>query len=421
MHADILLHCPPFGLANMNSFFKPSNLVAILIAVALIGAGFALLYSKQRMDQETRVGYAGTDPVSSTDAATGIEPEVGFNEITHAVDTPASDTSLSKVALIHSEHAVTPSNDNVTKTELELIRESIDWSDAPSPAPELVKTDEYDVYVNVTKEYLAYVFDKLGYTGEKVDSGETTAIPPLIVVTINKGWADAETVQFKKSMFYRVILTLILYENEAVLQEREKLMAILAKRTNDGSFSVAQMQRLNKLALSYRVTKEESVEALSEEQIQELLSRIDAVPPSLALAQAAHESGYATSRFAYTANALFGQWDWSADSVKPQQQREGMGNYGIKSFDQPIDSVRAYIWNLNTHRAYGGFRTERARQRGEQSGLATLDSQKLADTLTSYSERGAEYTEELKNTIRFNRLEIADQLRLMQGEPIYFN
>ena len=405
----------------MNSFFRPNNLVAIVIAVALLCVGFALLYSKQKMDQETRVSYVESDSASSNDAPITIEPEEGFNEVTRAPETPSLDRSLSKVALIHSEHEVAPVSNNAAKTELELIRESIDWSDAPSPAPELVKTDDYDVYVNVTKEYLAYVFDKLDYTGAKIESGETTAIPPLIVVTINKGWADAETVQFKKSMFYRVILTLILYENEAVLREREKLMAILDKRTNEGSFSAAQIQRLNELAHSYRVTKEDSNETLSEEQIQELLSRIDTVPASLALAQAAHESGYATSRFAYTANALFGQWDWSADSVKPQQQREGMGNYGIKSFDQPIDSVRAYIWNLNTHRAYAGFRTERTRQRGEQSGLAKLDSQKLADTLTSYSERGSEYTEELKSTIRFNRLEIADQLRLMQGEPIYFN
>ena len=145
------------------------------------------------------------------------------------------------------------------------------------------------------------------------------------------------------------------------------------------------------------------------------------VPPSLALAQAAHESGYATSRFAYSANALFGQWDWSANAVKPQQQRKGMGNYGIKSFDQPIDSVRAYIWNLNTHRAYADFRKVRAALRGEQQGRITLDSKKLADTLTSYSERGTEYTEELKSTISYNRLDRADHLRLIEGEPIYFH
>jgi len=390
----------------MNSRFKSNNLVAGLIALILIAIGFALFFSRHQ-----------PAPVeeSTVAEAPAPEPEDAFNTIT-----AATEQTLSRVAQIHNIHNA-PAMDSSKKTELELMRETIDWSDAPSPAPELVRTDDYDVYINVTKEYLMYVFDKWGYTGDKIDSGETEAIPPLLVVSISKGWSDNETVQFKKSIFYRVILTLVLYENEAVLREREKLLAILGTRGEDGTLPADQMERLNDLAFSYRVIKEESEDTLTEAQIQDLLTRVDMVPPSLALAQAAHESGYATSRFAYTANALFGQWDWSANAVKPQQQRKGMGNYGIKSFDQPIDSVRAYIWNLNTHRAYAGFRKERAAQRGNQQGRITLDSKKLADTLTSYSERGTEYTEELKGTIGFNRLDRTDHLRLIKGEPVYFH
>jgi len=390
----------------MNSRFKSNNLVAGLIALILIAIGFALFFSRHQ-----------PAPVeeSTVAEAPAPEPEDAFNTIT-----AATEQTLSRVAQIHNIHNA-PAMDSSKKTELELMRETIDWSDAPSPAPELVRTDDYDVYINVTKEYLMYVFDKWGYTGDKIDSGETEAIPPLLVVSISKGWSDNETVQFKKSIFYRVILTLVLYENEAVLREREKLLAILGTRGEDGTLPADQMERLNELAYSYRVIKKESEDTLTEVQIQDLLSRVDMVPPSLALAQAAHESGYATSRFAYTANALFGQWDWSANAVKPQQQRKGMGNYGIKSFDQPIDSVRAYIWNLNTHRAYAGFRKERAAQRGKQQGRVTLDSKKLAGTLTSYSERGTEYTDELKGTIGFNRLDRTDHLRLIKGEPVYFH
>ncbi len=390
----------------MNSRFKSNNLFAGLIALILIAIGFALFFLRHQ-----------SAPVEEPTVAEVPAPELeeAFN-----TTTPATDQTLSRVAQIHSSHDAPVLNAS-EKTELELIRDSIDWSDAPSPRPELVKTDDYDVFINVTKEYLMYVFDKMGYTGDKIDSGETVAIPPLLVVSISKGWSDNETVQFKKSIFYRVILTLILYENEAVMREREKLLAILETRGNDGTLPADQMERLLHLAYSYRVIKKESEDILTEAQIQDLLSRVDMVPPSLALAQAAHESGYATSRFAYTANALFGQWDWGKDTVKPQQQRKGMGNYGIKSFDQPIDSVRSYIWNLNTHRAYAGFRKERTAQRGKQQGRITLDSKKLADTLISYSERGTEYTEELKGTISFNRLERADNLRLIEGEPIYFN
>jgi len=383
----------------MNSSFKTSNIVALLIAVTLIATGFALNIIHTQSESARK-------PSQAKETA-----------ITKAVST---DDSLTHIAEIHENLGISVSKTPV-KTELEQIRESIDWSDAPSPAPELVKTDDYDVYINVTREYLVYVFDKLGYTGDKIDSGETEAIPPLLVVSINKGWSEGETVQFKKSIFYRVILSLILYENEAVLREREELLAMLERRKNDNGLPSEQLDRLNHLAYSYRVIGKESEEPLSDDQIRELLVRVDMVPPSLALAQAAHESGYATSRFAYTANALFGQWDWGADTIKPQQQRKGMGNYGIKSFDQPIDSVRAYIWNLNTHRAYAGYRKERADQRGNSLGRIAMDSKKLAATLTAYSERGTDYTDELQETIRFNQLDRADNLRLIQGQPIYFD
>jgi len=387
---------------------KPNNLIALLIAVILIAIGVVLGVSNHQSQNTPQ-------EVSDAEESEGVFVSIS----TPAPSNTEKTDTLDQVALIHDDIGA-PAFQAQEKSELELIRDSIDWSDAPSPAPELVKTDDYDVFINVSKEYLMYVFDKLGYTGEKIDSGETTAIPPLLVVSISKGWSDGETVQFKKSIFYRVILSLILYENEAVLREREQLLTLLKAR-EDGSISSTQLKQLNHIAYSYRAIREESDDPLTEEQIQDLLTRVDIVPASLALAQAAHESGYATSRFAHTANALFGQWDWSANAVKPQQQRKGMGNYGIKSFDQPVDSVRAYLWNLNTHRAYAGFRKERALQRGDATGLVVFDSAKLAGTLTSYSERGEEYTKELQGTISHNRLDRADNLRLMKGDPIYFN
>lgn len=389
----------------MDSRFDSNNFVALLIALTLIATGFALSYIHKQSESVKRQEQVKAQVLKHTPVIT--------NEVME------TDETLAHVAMIHQTHGK-PEFDSPAKTELEIIRESIDWSDAPSPAPKLVKTDDYDVYIDVTREYLIYIFDKFGYTGDKIESGETTAIPPLLVVSIRKGWSDDTTVQFKKSIFYRVILSLILYENEAVLRERANLLDVLDAISSDGTFSAEQISWLNHLAFSYRLTREESETPLNKDQLQELLARVDMVPPSLALAQAAHESGYATSRFAYTGNALFGQWDWSANAIKPQQQRKGMGNYGIKSFNQPIDSVRAYIWNLNSHRAYAGFRKERAEQRGTKRGRFSFDSAKLADMLTSYSERGSAYTEELKSTISFNRLERADHLRMIEGEPIYF-
>ncbi len=383
----------------MHTRFSSNNLVALLIAVLLVATGIVLSIINQRSQ--------ATAP-ATTETPTGDTPMQGNSDV------------LARVARIHEDIGA-PALAAKTKTELEAIRDLTDWSDAPSPAPELVRTDNYDVYINVSKQYLSYVFDKLGYTGEKIDSGETIAIPPLLVVSIKQGWFDGETVQFEKSIFYRVVLSLVLYENEAVLRERGELLDLLEAQQNNGALTAVQTHALNRLAHSYRVSKEESDEPINEGQVRELLVRVDMVPPSLALAQAAYESGYATSQFAQTGNALFGQWDWSKDAIKPQQQRKGMGNYGMKSFNQPVDSVRAYIWNLNTQPAYAAFRKERAAQRGARRGRIALDGAKLAGTLTSYSERGAEYTRALQNTIRSNRLGRADNLRLMEGEPIYFN
>jgi uncharacterized FlgJ-related protein len=306
-------------------------------------------------------------------------------------------------------------------SELDIIRDSIDWSDAPEPRPELVEREDFDLYVNVTGEYLLYVFEKLGYTGDKIDSGETTAIPPLMVVSIPKGWADDQTVQFKKSMFYRVILPLILYENDAVLQERSILLDLRKKVLGSAPMKEKELEWLRNLAIKYQVIKSDDPGEIGAAELDELLLRVDMIPASMALGQAAYESGYATSRFAHTGNALFGQWDWGKDAIKPLEQRGGKGDYGIKAFEYPIDSVRAYLWNLNTHRTYADFRALRAEQRGDRTGQIHLDGIALAGTLIYYSERREEYTQELQGMMRHNRLELADRVRLIEGDPIFFD
>ena len=308
-----------------------------------------------------------------------------------------------------------------SKSELDTIRETIDWSDEPSPVPALVDREHFDVYVNVTKEYLEYVFEKFGYTGKMIDSGETTAIPPLFTVTIPQGWAEDESVQFKKSIFYRVILPLILHENEAVLRQRNRLNALHTTLQSGEPLEVEEANWLRQRAIDYKVIGSGHAGAVGIEAMENLLLRVDMVPPSMALGQAAYESGYATSRFAHSANALFGQWDWSANAIKPQQQRAGKGNYGIKAFEYPIDSVRAYIWNLNTHYRYEEFRQMRSRQRGDRKGRYVFDAEALAGTLLAYSERGVEYVKDLQGIMRFNDLQMADHLRLLEGEPIYFD
>jgi len=145
-------------------------------------------------------------------------------------------------------------------------------------------------------------------------------------------------------------------------------------------------------------------------QLSELLNRVDLMPPSLAMAQTAEESGWGTSRFADQGNAMFGQWAWGDKAIKPEQQRAGKGNYGIAAFDSPQESVIGYMMNINTHRAYAPLRDKRAQMRSKgqkPSGMA------LSPSLLNYSERGQHYVDTLNSIMSYNKLAAIDEAYLV--------
>ena len=145
------------------------------------------------------------------------------------------------------------------------------------------------------------------------------------------------------------------------------------------------------------------------EDIDELLRRVDVIPVSLAIAQAAEESGWGTSRFAQTGNALFGQWTVASDiGIVPEDREDGM-THKIKAFDNLAQSVAAYMRNLNTHRAYREFRQKRQGQR--QWGEA-LDGHALASTLLRYSQRGDKYVKSIRTIMNANGLRELDGAHL---------
>ncbi len=225
----------------------------------------------------------------------------------------------------------------------------------------------------------------------------------------------------RKVFFFRVILPLVLIENRKVLKERAQVETYFQMQRNRAPVTPEMRENLTALAVHYEVVEEDSMTPLGLADIELLLERIDIIPPSLALAQAAFESGYGASRFTSSGNALFGQWDWGHDALRPENQRDGLGDYGIRVFEQPLDSVKAYIRNLNTHRTYEEFRKLRAQQRDGRVGRVTLDSNALAATLLSYSEQGEAYTAGLQEMIRFNQLTLLDDAVLASGEPVYFD
>ena len=134
--------------------------------------------------------------------------------------------------------------------------------------------------------------------------------------------------------------------------------------------------------------------------LKELLVRMDIIPASIALAQAAKESGWGTSRFALEGNAIFGQWTWSGQGIAPLD-RASNKNHKILKFPILRASVKAYKNNLNTHKSYSKFREKRSQLRAKNKKISGLE---LTEMLNNYAQTGAEYTKILNQIIRQNRL-----------------
>jgi len=192
----------------------------------------------------------------------------------------------------------------------------------------------------------------------------------------------------------------------------------LAKNQENGlSLKEEDLKWLRKLAVKYAVATGKNVEGAPlsfKPLITQLIERVDIIPPSLVLGQAAYESGYGTSRFTLEGNALFGQWTYGSKGIKAKKHRKEKGDYRVAAFDWPFDSLCAYVNNLNTHRAYAPFRAKRAELRKKHKPLTGLV---LANTLTGYSERGSDYVQELKNLIIKNGLTSADTAKL-RNDPL---
>lgn len=273
--------------------------------------------------------------------------------------------------------------------------------DAPKVAKVYVPAQEPQRVAAHTVDKLRARFDKLNY-----DLGALSQDGDLVVPRI---WSDAvpddmdeiQQVDERKDVFVHMMVPLVLMANERIERDRQRIVAIRdAMRSGD---VIAQVDK-RWLERMYDVYK------VKPGRISQLLSRVDVVPVSLALAQGAIESGWGTSRFAREGNALYGQWTWSdqVDGIVPTSREEGK-THKIRAFDSPLDSVSSYIHNLNTHRAYQEFRKMRASMR---RGGQDLDGNRLAEALSRYSEKGWDYVELLKVVINANNLTAYDQARL---------
>ena len=206
-----------------------------------------------------------------------------------------------------------------------------------------------------------------------------------------------ESTKKKKNLFIQIVLPLIIEENNRIKLDRKKLFAILNRSNNTN----AEKKWLNLKFKQYGVLKKD---------LSTLKVRMDEVPISLAIAQAAKETGWGTSRFAIEGNALFGQWTWSGDGIKPAGIDADNAKHKVMKFKVLKASVRAYQRNLNTHGSYRKFRSARAEMRDNKE---ELDSLILADYLDKYAATGKEYTVIIKKIIEQNSLKDFDKVKLL--------
>lgn len=269
----------------------------------------------------------------------------------------------------------------------------------PALAQSDVRTVETSQYTDVIK-----LFDEIGYTAARWQAG-IREVPRIKLTRIPQRWQKQSShipVKDKKNVFFRLTGPGILLANEKVSADRKQMLHTISNNKSSDD------QWLIKLAKKYKVI-DKGVSKLDKDDLARLKNRVDIIPPSLAMAQAAEESGWGTSRFAVQGNSLFGQWDFSGNGIKPRNQRKELGNYGIAKFDEPQQSIEAYILNINTHRAYKKLRDKRADMRKNNIKPSGWE---LAESLDKYSERGHDYVKSLHAIMSYNKLMPADDAYL---------
>ena len=228
------------------------------------------------------------------------------------------------------------------------------------------------------------------------DVRETKLVKPVLLTLLPDEIKMIEDTKKRKELFIQIVLPLILKENNNIRLDRKKLFAIINKSNNTD----LEKKWLEKKFKQYGVPAKD---------ISLLKIRMDEIPVSLAIAQAAKETGWGTSRFAQEGNALFGQWTWSGEGLKPKEAEKG-AEHKVMKFNILQASVRAYHRNLNTHSSYKDFRKARADLRDEGK---PLDSIELSKYLDKYAETGEHYIEVLQKIILQNDLKDFDDAKLL--------
>jgi len=255
-------------------------------------------------------------------------------------------------------------------------------------------TLEHDNTVSLNAETTLNLFDDLGYDLKGIRAGQK--VKPIYLTKLPKDLKTLGDTKKKRELFIKIVLPLILNENDKITEDRKKLFKILGKNFN----TVGERVWLKRRFREYKIEDQDS---------GKLKMRMDIIPVSIALAQAANESGWGTSRFALEGNALFGQWTWSKKGISPKNKDPDQ-SHKVLQFQILKASVRAYKNNLNTHNAYKEFRETRAKLRQENKIIIGLD---LTKYIKNYAAIGEKYVAIIEDIIEINSLTDFDKANLL--------
>jgi len=277
----------------------------------------------------------------------------------------------------------------------------------PTPKKETAKAPTKDIPKKQEKKVKEFILPDLNLKTQTIlslfaeveydlkDVRKNKLVKPIYFTQFPKDLDQISSTQLKKDTFIKIVLPLVVAENEKILDDRIKFKKITKKKMTTDKEKAWLRQKFKE----YKVNSG---------KVLELEKRMDIIPISIAIAQAAKESGWGTSRFALEGNAIFGQWTWTGRGIEPLNRSEEK-RHKILRFPILRASVKAYKNNLNTHKVYKEFREKRHKLRTTNKDIA---GRKLIHTLDSYAATGEEYTKVIAKMIKQNSLEDFENVKL---------
>jgi len=246
---------------------------------------------------------------------------------------------------------------------------------------------------------LEIYFKKNNFDPFTITEQELDYLP--ILSSLPSDFDQLQDVKLKKKLFYLITLPIIHESNRLILEDREMVINI-EKKFLRADLNENEVNETVRLAVKYKL----DYSTIDLKLFRDLKQRINIIPVSLALAQAIVESGWGQSRFALEGNALYGQWTTNEQKGIIPEDRDEDKTHAVRKFENLQQSVKAYMHNINTHRAYYSFRV--VRRIAERVQYTDPISAKVK-FLAAYAEIGQEYVDKLELIIESNKLREFDR------------